>query len=685
LLLNLLSLITLTAIAILISRRFGKEYARHWTFSLAFLTTSIALSYLTTALHDAGPLLTRSSVALSTAAWALHLTFLSFGVMVLARRKPVRLNHVRSAVAVAAVAGMLAGALLAGSAILVPAVSLATAAVSLLAGMALISRRGPRLSGVSLLGLALLLEGGIQGAMVVSTMIESSTLMLLRAESTSWQTALAGLFLIALLDEERDEAASVASTVEHLAYHDSLTGLPNRSLFFDSLVTAVSESANRSSGPAVLFIDLDRFKLINDSLGHSTGDLLLRAVAQRIREAIRSTDLLARFGGDELVLMISDVQRPEIASATAARILETLVKPVRLAGRDLTVTCSIGISVYPRDGESAESLVMNADAAMYRAKELGRNNFQRYTAELSVRTRATFDIENQLRNAIERGELRLHYQPIIDLKHARLQGFEALLRWQHPERGLCQPLDFLPAAELGGLMLPLGRWVLEHACRQAASWPVRAEPLSVAVNLSGDQMIHTQTLVDVRHALALSGLDPHRLSLEITETSAMDYSDTTLGLLNALRDTGIMISIDDFGSGYSSLEYLRRFPLDQLKLDRSFVRDLHLPGDQALSVAAIEMAHALGLQIVAEGVENEFQLAFLHSRGCHLAQGYLFARPMPEEEVGAFIAGYEPDSLAQIESHGSMARLRALIRSEDGIWRSQFDRAGSRSLPFSDN
>jgi diguanylate cyclase (GGDEF)-like protein len=686
--LNLLSLIALTTIAAIISRRFGKEYARHWTFSLGFLAVSIALSHLTPVLREAGPLATRSAAALTTAAWVLHLLFLLFGVMVLAQRKPIRLSHFRSAVAVTAAAGAIAGAILIGteSHLLLWSV-VATAAVALLSGLALLTRRGPVLSGASLLGVALAFEGAVQSAMFVAKLIGSSPLILLRADSSAWQTALAGFFLIALLDEERDEAASAASTVEHLAYHDSLTGLPNRSLFFDSLIAAVSDTADRSGGPAVLFIDLDRFKLINDSFGHSTGDLLLRALSRRIRESIRSTDLLARFGGDELVLMISDVQRPEIAVAAAERILALLSKPLRIAGRDLTVTCSIGISIYPRDGEDAESLVKNADTAMYRAKELGRNNSQRYTADLSVRARASFDFESHLRHAIQRGELRLYYQPIIDLENTRLYGFEALLRWQHPERGLLQPSEFLPAAEVAGLMLPLGRWVLDHACQQAASWPVRTDSLSVAVNLSGDQMIHTQTLTDVRHALAGSGLDPHRLSIEITETTAMDHNESTLDLLNELRRIGIRIAIDDFGSGYSSLDYLRRFPLDQLKLDRSFVRDLHLPGGQALSIAAIEMAHALGLEIVAEGVEDEFQLAFLRNRGCHLAQGYLFARPMPVEEVGSFIARFDPLILSQIESRGSMAILQSLIRSEEGIWRTsdQLDRTGSRSIRPSNN
>lgn len=438
--------------------------------------------------------------------------------------------------------------------------------------------------------------------------------------------------VICVLEDEREGALLAASQVEHLAYHDPLTGLPNRSLFFDRLIVALAHASRHKYKLAILYLDLDRFKQVNDSLGHSMGDVLLKTAAERMRGCVREEDTVARFGGDEFVVLIHIIGRVEDAGKIARKLLDALTLPFALGDRELVVSSSVGIAVYPSDGTDAEALVKNADTATYRAKHVGGDNYQFYAPAMNSRALEMLELESDLRKALKANELVLYYQPLIDLHNGAIAGLEALLRWNHPERGLLLPEKFISTAEISGLIIPIGNWVLREACRQAKFWQrQKGTELFVSVNLSARQFYQSDITEQVRLALEESRLNPKFLELEITETSAMQDVVQTVRILRELKSLGVRIAIDDFGTGYSSLSYLKEFPVDTLKLDQSFLKDLIAPQDAKIVSGVIAMAHSMSLLVLAEGVETLSQLDFLRNNECDRLQGFLFSRPlMPE-------------------------------------------------------
>jgi diguanylate cyclase (GGDEF)-like protein len=456
--------------------------------------------------------------------------------------------------------------------------------------------------------------------------------------------------------------------IRHLAYYDGLTGLPNRLLFGERLAQALATARRQGKMLATLCFDLDRFKRINDTLGHSVGDQLLRAVAERLRRSVRESDLLgwnepraegealARLGGDEFILAFAEVARVDDVARAARRVQELLAEPFRLGGHEAFVSASIGISVFPHDGDDAEALLKNADTAMYHAKDAGGNQFQFYAQSMNASALERLELENALRRGLERAEFRLHFQPQVDGPDGRVIGAEALVRWHHPELGLVAPGEFIPLAEESGLIVPLGEWVLRAACAQACAWRDAGLGLGrVAVNLSGRQFRQKNLLEVVRRILAESGADPQLIEIEITESVVMQNAEDTVGTLAALKAMGLRLAVDDFGTGYSSLSYLKRFPLDVLKIDRSFIRDVTCNADDAaIAKTIIAMAHSLRLEVVAEGVETAAQAAFLAAHGCQIMQGYLYGRPLPAEEFQArlSVAGAAGRTAPRIAGYG---------------------------------
>jgi len=448
----------------------------------------------------------------------------------------------------------------------------------------------------------------------------------------------------ALQDITENKAAE--QRIHQLAYFDRLTQLPNRQHFVDNLAVALEQAKRTDRVVAVLSLDLDQFKRINDTLGHAVGDGVLTTVAQRLREAVRGGDAitrllpgedapLARLGGDEFCVLLSDMQSFQDAAKIARRILDVVRRPIEVDGHELFTTTSIGIALYPADGTDADALLKNADAAMYFAKSQGRNNYRFYGKEMNSRALERFSMETRLRRAIDRDEFELHFQPKLDLRDQHIAGVEALLRWRQPDMGMVPPMEFIPLAEESGLIVAIGEWVLWRAAEQAVAWSRTGLPaIHVAVNIAG---LHFQQpgFVDfVAKVLRDTGLEPNRLELEVTESMLMDARVSTLDTLRRLKAMGLRLSIDDFGTGYSSLAYLKQFPVDALKVDRSFVKDMPGAGDDAaIASAIIAMAHSLRLEVVAEGVETAEQLAFLAERGCEYVQGFLIGRPVPAREI----------------------------------------------------
>ena len=420
-----------------------------------------------------------------------------------------------------------------------------------------------------------------------------------------------------------------------------LTELPNRALCIERLRAALQRAERTRDKVAVLFIDLDRFKTINDSLGHHVGDALLRSVAQRLLGGVRAGDTVSRLGGDEFVVVLNGVDGvDEIDRIVAQRLVPRVRAPHAVDGAELQVSCSVGVAVYPDDAQDIDTLMRHADAAMYQAKAEGRDGVHYFTPALNERAQQRLQVESLLRRAIERGELSLHYQPRVDARSGALLGAEALLRWHSAELGEVSPARFIPVAEETGLIVPIGAWVIDEACRQAMQWRSEGRPVpQVAVNLSGLQLRDGQLLPVLQQALARHGCPPGAIELELTETTLMDNAEHTLAQLHAIKGLGVALAVDDFGTGYSSLAYLSRFPIDRLKIDRSFVADmLDDPTDMAITRAIIGLGHTLQLKVVAEGVEQPREAELLRQAGCDELQGYLIARPMPAAALLAWMS-----------------------------------------------
>jgi diguanylate cyclase (GGDEF)-like protein/PAS domain S-box-containing protein len=446
-------------------------------------------------------------------------------------------------------------------------------------------------------------------------------------------------------------AQAMARQMAYSAQHDFLTGLPNRMLLNDRVDQAIVMAARHNGRVAVLFLDLDGFKHINDSLGHPIGDRLLQSVAGRLRECLRGSDTVSRLGGDEFVVLLSEVQRAEDAAYTAQRIIQAIAAPHSIDGHDLHVTASIGISAYPDDGLDGATLIKNADTAMYHAKDHGRESFEFFKQAMNVRAVARQSIEAGLRRALERQEFVVHYQPKVDLTTGAITGAEALIRWAHPSRGMVPPAEFIPVAEDCGLILPIGNWVLRESCRQARAWLDAGLPLkAIAVNVSAMEFRDKHFGEGVLKALDDAGLHPRHLQLELTEGILMKNADSTESILNTLRARGVQVAIDDFGTGYSSLSYLTRFPIDILKIDQSFVHQIAASeGDTPLVIAIISMGRSLNMQVVAEGVEKQEEMAFLQAHQCDEAQGYYFGRPVVGEQFATLLRTGIPKAVSTLD------------------------------------
>jgi diguanylate cyclase (GGDEF)-like protein len=440
---------------------------------------------------------------------------------------------------------------------------------------------------------------------------------------------------LAKLAEQKDAQA------EHISRHDPLTSLPNRQLFLDRLDQELAHALRDGRMVAVMSVDLDRFKQVNDSFGHPVADRLLQAVAERLKSHVRASDTVARMGGDEFAFALAGVKDAADAGDLARKILDSLAcDPLTVADNEIFVAASIGISIYPCDGQDTTELVRNADAALHHAKNEGRNNFQYYAAQMNATARQRLTLETELRRALTRKEFTLHYQPKIALASGKIAGMEALLRWQNPERGLVAPGEFIPLLEETGLILPVGEWVLHAACEQARAWQEGGFPgVRIAVNLSALQFRQPNLAATIEYMLRRNGLDPGSgsLELELTESMLMRSADEAVTTLNQLQEMGVQLSIDDFGTGYSSLSYLKSFPINSLKIDQSFVRDITCRDGGAVVSAIIALGHSLGLKVIAEGVETSEQLGYLRKAGCDEVQGYLFSRPVPASEMARLL------------------------------------------------
>ena len=460
----------------------------------------------------------------------------------------------------------------------------------------------------------------------------------IRVVETEWDGESACLASLRDVTERKDIEAKLEQARQlerYLAYHDILTGLPNRQLFYDRLHQAVVQAKRHAQLLAVLFLDLDGFKRINDTLGHSTGDQLLQCVAQRLKACVRESDTVARLGGDEFTVILDNITQMQDSANVAQKILEALSKSFVVAEHKIFITISIGISIYPSDGTEIETLVKNADIAMYRAKENGKNNYRLYNLSMSSADTERLRMESSLRQTLEKDELVVYYQPQVDLSTGEITAVEALVRWQHPEFGLLPPKRFIPLAEETGLIVPIGEWVLRTACEQSQTWQDAGLPsVPVAVNLSAHQFREKTLVGTIARVLSETGLRPDHLDLEIPESNAMQDVDYTIATLQVLKKMGVQFSVDDFGVGYSSLGDLKRFPINKLKTSRSFLKGVPANHDDVSIITAIvAMAHSMGLKVVAEGVETEEQLTFLRSIQCEEMQGFLFSRALPADTI----------------------------------------------------
>lgn len=464
------------------------------------------------------------------------------------------------------------------------------------------------------------------------------------------------------------ERKNYESQLEYQSGHDALTGLANRSLLSDRLEQAIARANRTKSMVAVLLLDLDRFKLVNDGLGHNVGDTLLAIVAQRLVACVRTTDTVARLGGDEFVVVMTDLDSEHDAAPSARKLLKQLSQPMTIAEREIVATASMGIALYPKDAEHASVLLKNADVAMYRAKELGRNSMQFYTPALNATTLARLELETALRRALERDEFILYYQPKVELHRGQVIGAEALIRWRHPLLGMVSPGDFIPLAEETGLIGPIGEWAIDHAVAQLKAWQSEGLPnICLAVNLSARQFQQENLAKVVAQALYLHDVDARHLELEVTESAVMQDPERTVATLRDLKEVGVRLALDDFGTGYSSLNYLKRFPIDTLKIDQSFVRDITTdPDDAAIALTVITLAHSLKLRVIAEGVETEAQLSILRRNGCDEMQGFYFSRPLPADGFADLLRNRQSLSLSTPSEDGE-SRSLLLVDDEPHI------------------
>jgi diguanylate cyclase (GGDEF)-like protein len=466
--------------------------------------------------------------------------------------------------------------------------------------------------------------------------------------------------------EDRTRGLEAANRqLRHLATHDSLTGLPNRILLEDRLSQAIAHATRDGHTFAVAIFDLDRFKVINDSFGHGIGDELLKEVARRLQGIARSIDTVVRLGGDEFVMIIDHLAQPADAQIVAQRAIAALQQPLRIADKDILASASVGIALFPQDGNSVETLMAHADAAMYFVKQHGRNNVQYFEPGMDADTQDRGRLENDLQQALERKQFELHYQPKVDAQTGLLSGAEALIRWRHPVRGLVPPGTFIPLAEDCGLMESIGNWVIREACRQAGAWHKEGlPPIRVAVNLSAFQFRNGNLLGTIRRALNDARLDPSYLEVEVTESALMSDPEESVNILKQLSEMGVLVSVDDFGTGYSSMSYLQRFPIDKLKIDRTFINELTSNNDDASIVSAIvSLGHTLKLKVIAEGVETPEQLEFLQMLGCDQYQGYHYSAAMPANELAdLFRDGGRPQEPAAVQDSSQTRRARSLRR-----------------------
>lgn len=471
-------------------------------------------------------------------------------------------------------------------------------------------------------------EVEIRLAQTLQTVVDNQMAMLREANEKLVIASIASHLLT-------EEVRVAKIKAEHLAHHDVLTGLPNRVLFQDRMGQAIELACRQGGHLAVMFIDVDRFKYINDSLGHAVGDQLLKSIAQRLESCMRHSDTVSRQGGDEFVVLLPTIQHREEAALAADKVIAAFLLPHHIQANELYISLSIGISIFPDDGKDATTLLRCADTAMYHAKENGRNAYKFFEPNMRVLAVQRQSTEASLRRALERHEFVLHYQPKINLEYRMIVGVEALIRWRHPERGLLLPADFVPIAEECGLILPIGRWVLHEACRQACAWREAGLPaITVAVNTSAREFRAKDFLDNLRATLHDTGLEPRYLEIELTESVLMQDLDSTGAVLQALADLGVKLAVDDFGTGYSSLSYLRQFPINALKIDQSFVNDMTCkPDDATLVTAMINMAKSLKHRVIAEGIETAEQHAFLLSQQCDEGQGFYFGRPMDAQDI----------------------------------------------------
>ena len=438
--------------------------------------------------------------------------------------------------------------------------------------------------------------------------------------------------------QDLTERKQMENTIREMAYYDSLTGLPNRNLLNDRLAVALANATRNNQMVAILFLDLDHFKTINDSLGHEAGDQLLQQVSLRMKDVLRKQDTIARMGGDEFIILIPGLTNSDHTATLAAKILDSLAPAFKIGDNELYIGCSIGISIFPDDGMEIKTLLKNSDLAMYQAKEKGRNTFQLYTPSMNFKAMERLAVEKNLRKALDREEFELYYQPKINLKSGQIAGMEALVRWDSPELGLVMPNQFIPIAEETRLVIQLGHWVLLTACRQAKTWQEAGLPqIPISVNLSVVQFTHPNLASEISKVLKQTKIPPHQLELEITESVLMQDTTLAVSILKKLSEMGIKISIDDFGTGFSSLNYLKNLPLDYLKIDQTFIKDFSLRANSAITKAIVTLAQSLDMKTIAEGVETEEQRKFLMELNCDEAQGYLFSKPIPRDEMGELL------------------------------------------------